>query len=366
MLNPASLQSITGQPGDSLARRSELIRSVSTLLAMTSERCSPEQIDIYDSVLFKLADMVEEEARAAAAEKIAPLRRAPEHTIRKLAQDKIAVARPILQQSPVLNDLDLIELIAHSRDHMEAVAGRAMLSERVTDRLVESGDDAVHARVAGNHGALISPRGFDRLLERASELPDVAEHLAARLDTPERVIRRLTKQAAGTVARKLKAEGNAAEHLLLERARQLASERMAHDYWLSFYDFEGASARLARIGGQQIVSEHLMNRFAQVDRFAEVTCCFALLLNIPLDLAVQWLSRMDLAPFLNAARAHNFRSSTVQALLKVGPWKHRLRAAQRAGALESFAGLDRKAASIAFRKACQNGATESGRANITT
>ncbi|ODN70064.1 hypothetical protein [Methylobrevis pamukkalensis] len=102
-------------------RRDELMRSVASLFAVTSENCTLEQIEIYDQVLSRLADMVETEARAFAAAKIAPLRRAPEDTIRRFARDEIEVARVVLAKSPVLTDHDLLDII---RDFGVATSAR--------------------------------------------------------------------------------------------------------------------------------------------------------------------------------------------------------------------------------------------------
>ncbi|MDN3719832.1 hypothetical protein QW131_13230 [Roseibium salinum] len=104
---------LTGEAGS--ARRAELARHVATLFALTSDRCSDEQVDIYDSVLLRLVDMVEAEVRRYVADQMASLRRGPEETIRRLADDDIEVAEPILLRSTVLRDADLIRIAEKAR-----------------------------------------------------------------------------------------------------------------------------------------------------------------------------------------------------------------------------------------------------------
>ena len=54
---------------DDMSRRNDLARNVATLFSFTSETCSDEQIETYDHVLVRLADMVEAQARAFIADR---------------------------------------------------------------------------------------------------------------------------------------------------------------------------------------------------------------------------------------------------------------------------------------------------------
>ena len=330
----------------SSTRRNELMRGVASLFAFASERCSLEQIEIYDEVLSRLAAMVETEARAFAAEKIAPLRRAPERVIRQLAGDAaIAVAGPVLSQSPVLSDRDLIETAqSHGQEHLTAIARRDVLSEQVTSVVVERGDETVKRVVAQNLGAQIAADAL-ALLD-GQELKDVAtaEALGSRPDTPDSVIAEMVDQAAEEVRRAIKDKGLRSAEQTLGKAARLAGERMTNAYWLGLYDFESAWEKLIQQGGSRIVSESLLCQYAVEDRFADVVAVFAALADVDLEESKHWLVRVDTEPFLVAAKALGLRFTTVQTLLKVGPWKHRITAEDRRVALNSFGKLDSREA----------------------
>lgn len=324
----------------SSGRRNELMKGVASLFAFASERCTLEQIEIYDEVLSRLASMVETEARAFAAEKIAPLRRAPERVVRQFASDEaIEVAGPVLTQSPVLTDRDLLEAAStKGQQHLSAIARRTVLSEQVTDVVVERGDEAVRREVAANAGAQIGEDAFGRLVAQALQDVVTAEALGRRPDTPDEVIEKMVEQAAEEVRRAIKGL-RPAEQTLGEAAR-LAGERMTNAYWLGLYDFETAWEKILQQGGGRIVSESLLCQYAVEDRFADVVAVFALMAGVDMEESKHWLVRVDTEPFLVAAKALNLRFTTVQTMLKTGPWKHRLSQEARREALNGFMQID--------------------------
>lgn len=321
----------------SAERRSELMSNIATLFAIASESCTHEQIDIYDSVLSRLAEMVESEARCFAARKIAPLRRAPHGIVLKLAADEIMVARPILTQSPVLTDADLVGIADRAGTaHLDAIAERRVLSERVTDVLVDRGDEGIRHKLADNHGALFSEESFERLAKDALHNPLTAAALGARADTPDVVIERLVAEATDEVRRLLAGRGEAQ----LQAAGRVAAERMSNGYWLDQFDFETAYARLVALGGRSVASEHLLTQCALENRFPDTVAAFAMLAGISLEEAKHWMVRLDVEPFLVVARARGLRHATVQVLLRTGPWKHRLTPQMRIEALNRYQTID--------------------------
>lgn len=330
----------------SSTRRNELMKGVASLFAFASERCTLEQIVIYDEVLIRLADMVEREALAFAAEKIAPLRRAPEGVIRRFAHDDDeAVAGPVLKHSPVLNEHDLIAVAeTKGKGHLLAIASRRNLSEGVSDAVVKRGDAEVKRTLAGNHGATLGPMSLQMIVEQALEDDATARALGGRQDTPDAVIAEIAERGAEHVRRALAEQGVSRSDADLSEAARLASERMSNSYWLSQYDFESAWEKLLTQGGQRVVSESLLMQYAVEDRFADVVSVFALLSDLSLEEAKHWLVRVDMEPFVTIARSLGLRMNTVQMLLKVGPWKHRLTAEQRSEALAAFMEMDPRVA----------------------
>jgi hypothetical protein len=330
----------------SSTRKNELLKGVASLFAFASERCTLEQIEIYDEVLSRLADMVETEARAFAAEKLAPLRRAPGGVVRRLAHDDdVGVAGPVLAKSPVLTDRDLIAVAeTKGNEHLKAIATRSVLSEQVTDVVVQRGDGEVKRTVAGNHGARLGDHALQLLVEHAMSDPETASALGDHPDTPDAMISRLVMHAEQQVRNVLSGRGmKSAEQGLTEAARR-AEERMSNAYWLGLYDFESAWEKVMQQGGARVASESLLCQYALEDKFADVVAVFALIADLDLEESKHWLVRMDTEPFVVIARALGMRFATVQAMLKTGPWKHRLTNDQRREALNQYQQMETRVA----------------------
>lgn len=318
-------------------RRAELARHVAVLFSLTSEKCSDEQVDIYDSVLLRLVNMVEVEVRRFVADRLAELRRGPERTIRQLAGDEIEVAETLLRRSCSLRDMDLAEIAdVNSNSHRLAIAEREVLSEEVTDILVRRGDIRVKRRVAANPGAAFSEEGFEGLLDAAAEDHALQLALSERRDLADAHISRLIEVATETVRQKLVTVGALSDAEQLPQAARIAEQRMSNDYWLSRYDFETARSRVMAMRRDGRLSESSLRWLAADDRFAEAVVAFAYLTNIGLHEASHWMVRLDVEPFLVVAKANNLSSLTVATLLKVGPWRHRLTVQARAQALARF------------------------------
>jgi uncharacterized protein (DUF2336 family) len=95
-------------------------------------------------ILKKMLHNAEMEVRRIIAEQLSDLPDAPRELITLQANDEIEVAFTILQDSAVLEDEDLIEVIRHrAKEHQLAIAARNTVSEAVSSVLVETGDGSV-------------------------------------------------------------------------------------------------------------------------------------------------------------------------------------------------------------------------------
>ncbi|WP_029064517.1 DUF2336 domain-containing protein [Labrenzia sp. DG1229] len=329
---------LTGEAGN--ARKAELARHVAALFALTSERCSDEQVGIYDSVLFRLVDMVEAEVRRYVADQMSGLRRGPLDTIRRLADDDIEVAEPILVRSTILSDEDLIK-IAEKRgnSHCYAIAQREALSENVTDVLVQQGDLNVKRKVASNDGANLSDNSIHSLISDAASDATLQNFLSDRGDLAEAHIASLVTIASEEVRRKLHESGRTEEAELVDEAADIAAQHMSNNYWLGRYDFETAKARVLLLAKRGMVNEAALRRFASEDRFAEAVATIALLVRGDVEEISHCMVSPNPEPFIVLAKACGFSAISVGALLAIGPWRHRLTPEVRSAAVAQFGRL---------------------------
>lgn len=112
----------------------------------------------------QLPEMDPERMEAVAA-RLGPRPDLPHDLAVTLAHARIAVARPVLRNSPVLTENDLLEVIdRRSREHHLAIARRNTVEPLVAEILVEMGDHDVLPTLLANPGALLHRKTMTRLI----------------------------------------------------------------------------------------------------------------------------------------------------------------------------------------------------------
>ena len=179
----AALIALSAQP--SSERRRALLREVTDLFIASDEQMQVQGSRAFDGVMEALSADLEVEVRAELARRLAPVPTAPRGALRRLANDDIAVAEPVLRQSTALTEADLLEVV-HSRGqaHMRAVSGRRGLTESVSDVIVERGDDETVGVLLRNETAPLSRRSAEAVVHRAKTSPGLHEAVVERPTLP--------------------------------------------------------------------------------------------------------------------------------------------------------------------------------------
>ena len=133
---------------------------------------------LMNSVFMTLVADAEREIRKALADKLAGAAWAPHGLINVLAQDEIEIAAPVIAQSPVLQDQDLVRLLALATiEHQIEVAGRPAISEAVVEAILKQGEPAVLTALAGNDTADINPEALTQLLDASRQFASLRSPL---------------------------------------------------------------------------------------------------------------------------------------------------------------------------------------------
>lgn len=145
----------------------------------------------------------------------------PHDVAATLAKDVESVAMPMIASSDVLTDEDLVEIVkTRSEDVQKVVAGRATVSERVADALVDSDNEEVVATLVGNDGANLNEGTFDRVLDKFGESEKVNAPMAHRSDLPigvsERLVTMVSEQLREHIMTHHEISPTTATDLLLE------------------------------------------------------------------------------------------------------------------------------------------------------
>lgn len=123
----------------------------------------------------------------------------PRHLAVKLAKDVDAVAIPVLKNSPVLTEEDLVELVlsAGSSEKQVAIAERETLSEGLTEVISLYGHRNAVEAAALNEGASFTDAAYAGVLQRFPEDDGVKGAVISRSSLPMHITERLVAMVTG-------------------------------------------------------------------------------------------------------------------------------------------------------------------------
>ena len=139
----------------------------------------PEVQGLLGSLLTDLVAGAELDIRKRLADKLAHSDWPPAALINELALDDIEVARPIIAESPVLQDVDLVRLLVQTGvEHQIEVAQRPRIGTPVVETIISQAQPAVLTALASNDTADISPDAMHKLVAASRELASLRSPLA--------------------------------------------------------------------------------------------------------------------------------------------------------------------------------------------
>ena len=143
-------------------------------------------------ILRKLIHDVEVSVRRIIGTGLAGIPETPRDLAILIANDDISIAYPILTQSNILHDHDLIEVIRHrTLEHQLGIAIRQTVSEGVSDALVETGNEGVIGTLLQNPNARISNATMEYLVEASRRVDTFQEPILRRHDLDPALARRM-------------------------------------------------------------------------------------------------------------------------------------------------------------------------------
>ena len=167
----------------SVEGRTRLVQIVGDLFFDTDTVLRETERTIMSDILRQLIHDVEMKVRQVLAERMASEAGAPRDLVSALANGQIEVAHPILTQSTVLQDMELVEIIEHRTfGHQLAIAMRETVSETVSDALIETGNVDIIKTLLENDSADISGKAMEYLVEQSEKIDDIQVPLVNRTD----------------------------------------------------------------------------------------------------------------------------------------------------------------------------------------
>jgi uncharacterized protein (DUF2336 family) len=262
------------------AARAELTHAISDMFLPESGRLTEQERALMQDVLGKLVTSIEIEVRANLAEALARSDVGLPDLERMLANDDIEVARPILEKSHVLADVDLIAIVKQRTDeHRMVIAMRDMVSETVTEALVHSAGNDVIETLLRNPNAMISRRAMEYLVAESKRQDRFQEPLVLRNDLPVDLAHRMYWWVTAALRRKIIANFTIDEQML-DSVLQDATQRALVDH----QDDQSVQARAMRLAHQLQeageLDDHLLVRLLRQHRLTLFIACLATMSKI--------------------------------------------------------------------------------------
>jgi uncharacterized protein (DUF2336 family) len=305
-----------------ILERDQLFRNMAQLYSYVSDRCDDEQVAQYDEVLCQLAELVEVEARVHVAKLLAPLERAPGNVVSRLANDTIEVAQPLLEFSNVLNDDDLIDIIAHqSEAHRVAIAGRPHVPERVGEAIAEHGGSPSVLRLVNNQTAELGQDTVERLVVRAGSDAAIADGLRGRSDIDWSAMRGHINAAGQKVLESLGTASRPLDPVTAGKVNAVVYNRMRNRAGFSAQEWKLAYNQVKALYDRHQLDERALTRFARFGYGHHSAAALSVMLQVQPEVFVKWLAGQDYVAITVALRALGLPPDLFEALVATMPWR---------------------------------------------
>lgn len=187
-LSQADVARLLAEPSASV--RAEVADKLAREIDSTS--LTATELSLAHDIVRLMARDVELAVRRSLSESLRRARHLPHDVAVRLANDVEAVALPILSDSPVLTDADLMEIVHQgSSEKQQAVAARESVSEQVADALTTSGSEAAVGNLMANAGARIGEASLRTAIDRFAGSARVKASMVHRANLPAAIAERL-------------------------------------------------------------------------------------------------------------------------------------------------------------------------------
>ena len=179
---------------------------------------------LLNDIFMILVVEAERDIRARLAEKLACAHWAPKALVNVLALDDIEIARPIIANSPVLEDRDLIRLLVEATiEHQIEVARRPRIGPLVVDAILTQEEPAVLTALASNETAQVSADGMARLVAASRRIPalrpPLVRHPAMTAELAEQLYAWVGQALRSVIVARFQVDAEALDRALAEAVR---------------------------------------------------------------------------------------------------------------------------------------------------
>lgn len=305
-------------------KRLELLRKVSDMYFEEVGSRSDAEEYLFGEIVDRILDAIAKPEKVTVSNTIAIRPKFPHAAAVKLAGDEdIAVARPVIASSPVLNENDLVQLATRgSQEHLHAIADRPGLSENVTDVLVDRGDQRVARTVSANHDARLSPSGMDGLLAKAREDIDLRAVLVERPDLSQATVAKLLPLVSAELAARLAERGYDVANALPPDMVTTVGRRLTNALRERRSNIRDTATLVEAVRAGELMLDEAAFMLAQGGRLIDLAALLSAFANVDRDYLFGLITRGQLQAVMILFRALGLGWPTLERVLTLRNQKH--------------------------------------------
>jgi len=177
--------------------RVQLAKHIGSILEI---EVSARESELVADLLIDLMRQSAKEVRLALSEKLSALPDVPLRLILQLANDDIEIAQPVLKNSSVLGELDLMYIIkSKPASYWQAVAARASLTDQVINTLAETKDLSTAIMLVENESIALTNTALVVFSDLAQTSDQLAQPFLMRNEVSEDIAQKLYEYVGAEV-----------------------------------------------------------------------------------------------------------------------------------------------------------------------
>ena len=291
-------------------KRRTLLRDVTELFLAQPGAYSSQETEHFGEIMGRVAFDMEMAVRRHLAQRLAIIPEAPHGLIAQLANDTIDVAEPILSHSLVLRDADLAAIASiKGQDHLKAIAGRANLSEAVSDVVAARGDDMAFEALVRNETSKISRGALETVIARAAANDKLHAPVVSRKNLPPDLLSEMFLLVSSSLRRFILERMSHVDEAAINEALRESQKRAMKDI-IERDDEEEAAAYIADRVRERSLSEHLLVQLLRTRQVPEFVHGFAELGGLDTHTARRILFDSSCEALAVACKASRFDRAT--------------------------------------------------------
>ena len=328
----------------SSVKRRELLRGVTDMF-FAGEGHNAVEMSLFDDVMSQLAGEMEEAVKVELAQRLGEAPTPPRGLSRALASDSIAVAAPILRNSSVLTDEDLLHVArTQGQDHLRAISQRPSVSSVVSDAIVARGDDDTLGVLLRNEGAVLSREAHETVVDRAAANPSLHEAVIDRNSLPVDLLNEMYFMVEARLRDRIMEKNAGVDPAMLEAALTAGRKRVAVEDGALPADFAEAEKEFRTLRAKAQISPQILANMLRAKRTTLFLVAWADMADVDFHTARKILERREMDALSVICKAADFDRSLFLtfALLILEPTDDVMMKAKSYG--ELYAALPRESA----------------------